>query len=308
MPAATWGIAQDQRRARQQAKATQDQANHGATILSPSDDSPNASYEIYIYNTLDREYVINQPPLFPALKIPKCPKGEKFSWTVIPSFVNEPYERPNTTERYYKRVDGRKCATSLLNPAAFPGIRWESQLQNWEQFDQSGNNLNAYGVFWSLTRPDDEEKLAEEIKLFTDRTKVTMQALVSQAEVIAASGKLGDISPLMHFAMDYFGKQAPWHMNSEHKVSCPNCGELVNEGIAYHKNSMGEKCIIDAVKYVALVRKQRETEKLIASLEAEADEPAFEEAPVATGVAAANQNQESKPAGKGKGKKAPPAA
>ena len=28
-------------------------------------------------------------------------------------------------------------------------------------------------------------------------------------------------------------------------ISCPNCGALVKDGLAYHKNEFGEKCILD---------------------------------------------------------------
>ena len=268
----TYTIAQNQQRAMNQAKAMAEAENHGATTLAPGDERESPKYVIYIYNILAREYVVNQPPLFPALKIPACEKGEQFSFTIIPAFVNEPYNKPGTTEMYYKKIDGRRCATSLLNPSAFPGLNWESQLQNWDSIDQSGNNLNKFGVFWSLTRPDEKEKLREEIKLFRARVQETMNELVKEAELFAAQRDLKSIGPLHHFAMDYFGKEAGWHMTSVHMVSCPMCGEAVKEGIAYHKNSMGEKCIIDIDKYKEMVRKQREVDRELAAETGDEDE------------------------------------
>jgi hypothetical protein len=187
--------------------------------------------------------------LFPGFIIPPCPKGQKFSFTLLPAFVKETYVKPGTTEYYYKNIDGRKCATSLLNPSAFPGTNWNSQLQKWDNIDQQGNNLNAYGVWWSLTKPDETEKLEKEIKVFKKRVLETMVELVRRGEELAAADDLRNITPLMHFAMDYLGKQAKWHMASTHVVACPNCGMLVNEGISYHRNEWGERCIIDPERY-----------------------------------------------------------
>lgn len=249
----THTMAQDQRRAMTQARATQDQQNHGATSIEAQDITKEAGYVIYVYNILDRGYTISQPPLFPGFIIPPCPKGQKFVFTLLPAFVKEPYLKPGTTEFYYKNVDGRKCATSLLNPSAFPGTNWNSQVQKWDSIDQQGNNLNAYGVWWSLTKPDETAKLDKEIAIFKKRAMATMDELIRRGEELSAAGDLKNITPLMHFAMDYQGKQAKWHMASEHMVSCPNCGEMIKEGLAYHRNEFGEKCIIDPERYAKII-------------------------------------------------------
>ena len=245
----THTLSQDQKRAMSQAKMTQDNQNHGTTTIDAQDSGKDPGYVIYVYNILEREYIVQQPPLFPAFLIPACEKGKRFSFTILPAFVKETYVKPGTTEFYYKNVDGRKAATSLLNPSAFPGTSWESQQQKWETGDQFGNNLNALGVWWSLTMPEETEKLDREIKVFKGRVQTTLNDLIRRAEELAAAGDLKNITPLMHFAMDYMGKQAPWHMSSQHKISCPNCGDPVNEGIAYHRNSFGDKCIIDRERY-----------------------------------------------------------
>ena len=58
---------------------------------------------------------------------------------------------------------------------------------------------------------------------------------------------------MMHFAAEYFGITAPWHMSHRHKTECPNCGDLVLEGISYHRNAFGDLCIIDRERYEAAV-------------------------------------------------------
>lgn len=253
-------MSQNQERAIRAAKAQQNNENHSSTTIEAQDSGPDPKYVIYVYNCLDRAHVVSQPPLFPGVIIPACKPGEKVSFTKLPAFVKEPYCKVGSTEMYYKNVDGRKAATSLLNPSAYPGTAWESQLQVWKTEDQYGNNLNALGVWWSLTKPDETEKLDKELKLFKDRATRTMNEMVSQAESYHANGDLKFITPMMHFAMDYLGKQASWHMPHYHMITCPNCGAVVKEGIAYHKNDFGEKCIVDVERYKAMLDRQKALE------------------------------------------------
>src|SRR5271166_1144670 len=90
-------LAQNQKRAMEQSRAIMEKENHGATTLITQDHGKEASYLVYVYNVLDREYVVQQPPLFPSFHIPACPKSDKFSVTVLPAFVNEVYSRSGTT-------------------------------------------------------------------------------------------------------------------------------------------------------------------------------------------------------------------
>lgn len=263
MPSPTATLASDQRKAIQTGQARANAENFGKSVLETQDNGRDAGYVIYVYNCLNREHIVVQPPLFPAFHIPPCKPDQKFSFTKLPAFVKEPYFKPGSAEMFYKNQDGRKAATSLLNPSALPTTSWENQLAKWEQPDQFGNNLNALGVWWSLTKPEETEKLEDELKTFMDRARRTLQAFVSEAELLAAQDDLKHISPWMHFAMDFFQKQAPWHMSQDHMIKCPNCGDVVKDGIAYHKNSFGEKCIVDMEKYKTLMVAQRRAEQAI---------------------------------------------
>lgn len=270
----TAALVPGQPNARRMSRSMMANENHeGEALMETQDEAREAGYVIYVYNLLDREHRIEQPPSFPRFIIPACPKGEEFVFTTLPPFVREKYNRAGTSEYYYKKVDGRKAATSLLNPNAFPGTDWKSQLGNWENEETAiagdNNNLNRFGVFWSLTRPDEVAKLRVEIDQFKKRVTGTMTGLIKLAEALAANGDLKSITPLMHFAMDYTGKQAPWHMPTHHMVTCPNCGEMVRDGIFYHKNSMGDRCIVDVERYKAHVKRQREIEAEVADLENE---------------------------------------
>ena len=254
---ATHAIAASQARAKVMARGMQDSENLEGVHLTAQDQVSVEGRIIYVYNILDRDYVVEQPPKFPHFAIPRCPKGERFSFTILPAFSKDTFfESGNPNRTYYRVIDGRKDATSLLNPDAFPGTQWESQLANWDSeqtaITGAGNNLNRWGVFWSETAPHEEEKLEEEIKLFRTYVGKTMNGLVKQAELLAAQGKLQEITPNMHFAMDYLGKTAAWHMTMDHMVSCPNCGDLIKDGIAYHRNSFGDKCIVDEARCIKL--------------------------------------------------------
>jgi endogenous inhibitor of DNA gyrase (YacG/DUF329 family) len=262
-------LSQNQNRAKSSARGMAAEQNaEGATVLETQDEGREAGYLIYLYNIWDQEHLLQQPPLFPGFFIPACPKGKDYVYTVLPPFVKETYNKLGTTEYFYKNVDGRKAAMSLVNPNAYPGTEWKNQIYNWDSDETaivgSANNLNLYGVWWSLTRPDETEKLKAEIKIFRDRLNKTMTGLVKLAEMAAAAGDLKSISPIMHDAMDYLGKQAHWHMPTHHMINCPNCGEPVQEGIAFHRNAMGERCVIDIERYAAHIRKQREVEKMVA--------------------------------------------
>lgn len=271
----THTLAQDQKRAMSQSREMQERENHGATTLVTQDRGREPDYFIYVYNILEREWIVRQPPLFPAFHIPACEKGKKFSFTILPPYVNEVMQKAGSTELSYKQVDGRKAAMSLLNPGAYPGIQWESQLHDWDTDDQTGNNLNNFGCFWSLTRPDELDKLEVEIGYFKERLRKTMEELVKRAEELHDSGERKLISPMMHFAMDFLGKQSAWHTSLKHMVSCPVCGDTIQDGIAYHRNAFGEKCIIDMDRYMKSVIQTRPAQQVAT------EEDLDEEIPVA---------------------------
>jgi hypothetical protein len=256
-PAApTYGFAENQQRAKQEAQKMQDGERHksyGTLVVQDLPPLPNEV--IYVYNLLERTHEINQPPLFPVFRIPACEPGKKFAVTTLPRYVNEVREDFLRDEKSYKTIDGRRAATSLLNPDIFPGTDWSAQLAEGRtgNGDQTGNNLNSFGVFWSLTKPDDPA-LEKQIALFRKRAEKTLRGMIDEGNRLNANEKERHlITPLMHFAMEYFHLQAPWHMSHERLVPCPNCGERIREGIAYHKNEFGERCIIDMERYNASI-------------------------------------------------------
>lgn len=246
--APTANFARDQRRAAMNAKSTQDGVNHNDTQLLVSDDLI-PQYKIYVYNILSLDHTRNLPPNYSAVKIPACLPNEKYSFTTLNPAVRNRFLKPGTFDYYYQMEDGRKSASQIINPASFPSINFDRQLvQNSTEieYEVSGSNLNDLGVWWSLTRPQDTEQLDREIALFRERVKKTMTALAKLARQWGSDPKkVHEITPRMHFAMDYLGLKAPWHTDTYAIVNCPTCGEEVRQGIVYHRNSLGDRCIVD---------------------------------------------------------------
>ncbi len=263
------GFAPNQARAVREAQAMQNNENQQGITLEVSDDGVMPQYVIYIYNILELQHVREMPPNFSRFVIPPCAKGEKVSYTQLPAFVRNKFNKFASFEYYYKREDGRKSAGQLLNPGSFPSIDWERQLyqNNPDVNDQQGNNLNNFGCWWSLTKPDDP-KLDQEIATFTARARQTLNELIRTANMLEASvdaqgrSRKSEISPMMHFAADYLHVRANWHTTHEHMVGCPTCGEPITAGVAYHRNSFGDRCIVDKARCEALgigvVRELRE--------------------------------------------------
>jgi len=269
-------ISKNQRRAMEGARAMQQSSNGDEMKLDVQDIVREAGYVIYIYNVLNKEHDIGRDTKLGRRIIAPCPAGEKFSWTTIPAFTKETFVRHEQNEIYYKVTDGRKDATTLLNAYAYPGTDWDAQLADWTSQNEealltgTGNNLNSFGVFWSLTEPRIDAPsrhikggtLADEIERFKAYVTRTMNGLVKQAELYVAAGKLVEVTPNMHFAMDYLGKKAAWHMSMDHMVSCPTCGEAIKDGIAYHRNAFNERCIVDFERCVKLGIIKPETEEV----------------------------------------------
>jgi hypothetical protein len=252
---ATHGLDMSSKNAKRMTSSKNAEVNGEAT-LQISDDDPDKVGVIYIYNCVPglHHAEINQPPNFPRFKVPDCKLGDKVGYTTIRALIKNRFTRPGTDETYYIHEDGRKHANSLLNPSMHPASTWDMQLVDIAPGtpgvaqDQYGNNLNAFGVWWSMTAPDDPA-LESEIERFKKRVMNTFKVLIASAEEKAAKNERHMITPREHFAMEYLGFQAPWHQSTSRVVPCPNCGMIVREGIAYHKNDFGEKCIIDREKY-----------------------------------------------------------
>jgi hypothetical protein len=248
-------------KAMERGKQMEANENNRGSRLQAQYARPNDRF-IFLYNIL-RGWdfpPVQQPPTFPNFKIPSVPAGEDFAFTLLSETVNELYAKPGTDEVLYITRPGTEAANSLVNPDQHPGNPWDAQFRDIRKFgngDMGACNLNELGVWWSWTEPDDP-KLIEEINRMRKRVDQTMKALINEGNTLnlTPDGRT-QITPLHHFAMDYFHLQSKWHESMEHLVPCPNCQMPVRQGIAYHKNEFGDRCIIDRERYEAAIELSR---------------------------------------------------
>jgi hypothetical protein len=232
---------------------------HGAAVtqgsnpitLTPDFRNTGSGKPIYIYNVLPLEHKgINRSRPYTNVTIPACKDGEKVSSPfMIPEIVNVPRQSATSFEVQIQTEDGRRRAMDIINPANI-GLNQDLsdeqlQRQTGDNFlDQEGNNLNNLGVFWSELGPDDP-RLDEQVTKFKARAEKTLNSMINKAKIKEATGKIQDITPLERFAVAYFGITTSWNQVHEHKVTCPNCGDQIKQGVALHRNQFGDKCVLD---------------------------------------------------------------
>ena len=114
--------------------------------------------------------------------------------------------------------------------------------------NRQGQNLISEGVFPSLN----ESPTEEELKLAESSLKKHYQWLTREAARLSSRSKK-DLDeflqsyPQTHEAMDAMGITAEWHSPSTVEAFCPNCGDKIRPGIAFHTGELGP-CVIDPVR------------------------------------------------------------
>lgn len=201
---------------------------------------------LHVFNISRREFVIRKPPVAPMLRLRPCPEDQKWiEVAMIPDPVIDRWENENR-DLLTREIAGARFATDLLNPANLSNDCWGpiSDVQ-FEQVSGGTDDLTRRGVFWS----EHEEPTPEELEKAKSRMESHYKALLREGDILARNPKTSVmIGPEHHLAADYFGggtAKREWHVVAELPAICENCGEEINKGVAYHKNSMGGLCVID---------------------------------------------------------------
>lgn len=198
-------------------------------------------YWVYLYTISDRDFLVSQPPLVPGLQIRAKKPGERYAFvTKIPSPMVEVYPDVDTSDFRYSTHVGERVAQSICNPDN------TTLDQNFTAAKGLGigTNLNEQGVFWSLNDPPKEE----EIKAAEARREKYYRGLIEKARTLEISNPKeleATITQDYHLAAEYFGLETTWHYKMVKKEECPNCGDSVKPGVAYHYNAAGALCVID---------------------------------------------------------------
>lgn len=203
-------------------------------------------YWVYIYTVSDREFTVSQPPLFPRLIIRPRKQDERVSLAVrLPSPFNQVDREGAVGDLMCRPHKGEIVAQSICNPNNVTlnqdAIPPESSILG------LGQDLNAQGVFWSLKNPPAEEEI---VKAEARRERYYRSLLDRARQLENTNPKELEflINQDYHMAADYFHVETTWHKKFERFVDCPNCGESVKPGLAYHRNSLGIVCIIDPAR------------------------------------------------------------
>lgn len=207
---------------------------------------------IYLYSVARRGFTVSHPYFKGELR--GCKEGERY--TLCYSVPDPPQQISIDPERGGKRVEveprdeaGWRVAIDILNPnnpSTNPYFRPNGQQAALYATGQ-GVDLIRYGLFPSLNNPPTEEEIKKAERTRDD----SYQALVDEAFAEQASNPQNfrawlRTNPDITVAMEALGIEADWHRRVEVKQSCPNCGDTIKSGIAFHKSSAGVLCIIDA--------------------------------------------------------------
>ena len=216
-----------------------------------------ADYYLYLYNTVDREFVVHRPPYFPSIRIAACPKDKPYVMAMkIPNLVNT---RDINIETGEPRIDpqyGERFAMDIINPQNLGVDMWAQPSDDQRWIDGGTDDLSLRGVFWTKNDPPTDDELGR----CRARLEKFYQAMVDRANRIAQDPQQPrqDITPECHTAADYFRLSPGWHLHMQSPTFCPNCGESIREGIDFHMSQAFGVCVIDWKGAVSAGIKKRE--------------------------------------------------
>lgn len=215
-----------------------------------------AEYHLHVFNIAQREFTIRRPPLFPCIKIPACPLGQPYILVAkIPNIVNEKYIISESGKTANQGRAGELVANDLVNPANTSGDMWrEINDENITWIDGGTDDATRRGLFWTRNETPTEEELHKA----KERMQRHYKGLLSRAETLSRQNKIDEISWEMHLAADHFRIRSTWHTVAELPEECPNCGEGIKPGVAFHTLANGALCVVDWRRAVAagVVRKE----------------------------------------------------
>lgn len=207
------------------------------------------AYYLNIFNISPVEHVRQRPPDFPRIVIRACPKGDPWMLSVrVPNLIHYKIVSPDTGQPSFMSLRGERWATDILNPANLGENIWaEAGKTTLEDLHGGSDDLTRRGCFW--TRND--KPTTEELKLCRNKLEKHYRHVVQLAEDLARTGKMNEIGGEAHIAADYLHVNSAWHLVTAVQEPCPNCGQPINPGIAYHPSAVGGVCVIDWKRSVA---------------------------------------------------------
>jgi hypothetical protein len=212
-------------------------------------------YFVYIYSVVDPRpdgyhLVRNAPPLIHNLQIAELKPGERCTLvTKFPHPVNQAGVDTQEQRVNYAH-NAQRVAQDVVNPENIT-LNQDASLAADKSFTE-GNDYGKLGVFWSLNEIPTEEEINKAVA----RKEKFYRRRLDQARALEASDPKSlqlFLTPTDHVAVDYFARvyeseeQFGWHKVMRMPDRCPNCGEAVKSGVAFHASAAlgGILCILD---------------------------------------------------------------
>ena len=245
-------------RARAEEQRLARQANMSGVMLTDYSRDANMNrkpdYLIYVYTISKRRFEVRRPPSFPSIVFEPCGEDEEYRLAkVFPSPVNESVWMEDRT--FMVGVDGDFFVRGVLNPGGVWGERKDSAVNAQTAWYDGGTaDLTRRGLFMSHSMPPKPE----ELQACRTRMEAHFRSLLQNGDELDRNNRRREIGPEHHAAAEYFSYKANWHYTQTAPTPCPNCGELVRPGLAYHMNAMNQACILDWKRAVAAGVKKAE--------------------------------------------------
>jgi hypothetical protein len=230
-------------------------------------------YYVYLYNVSEQNFEVSRPPLMRLANLRGRKTGEQERYVLVgrlPQPMLIPKGNVDSNEIDVLPQDARRFAMDICNPDNL-GFNQDAFIDP-KNVSNQGNNLGAKGLFWSLNGPDQkpskynpnpqEMPTEEEVTKAVKRMENYYKRLLDQAratEISKPADLQNIIGPEHHIAADYFGEEHGWHSKKARTDFCPNCGERIKTGAAFHKTEEGTLCILNwdkAVKAGVRTRQQ----------------------------------------------------
>jgi hypothetical protein len=221
-------------------------AQEVALYLDP-DQMRRPEYTVYLHSISKRSF--EQPhPIFRNVIIPACPKEKRY---ITFMRINHPVQIPtvnpdNVSGPPIIRIENAKrAALCVCNPSYVSSdlSAQDNPPPDWAQIASGECNLTRQGVFASMNEVPTED----ELKKAEDRRLAYYKFRFEEANGLLRSDpkKLQEVLSLdHHMAAEMFGQDVDWHRVTTPKIECPNCGEKIKEGIAFHYSN-GARCVLD---------------------------------------------------------------
>lgn len=207
---------------------------------------------IHIFSVSRRSFTIKRPPLFLNVHLRACGKDDRYVPVAhIPDPLMQAVHDIEKGRQRGEANDGMLCAIELLNPNnPTYDPDWNPPAELAAAFSSSkGCDLFKQGLFISLS----EEPSEKEIRGAEKRREHFYKGLIAHADELEATDRKelvefvkGEDGTDLRLALDFYGEKREYHKPMTATRSCPNCGEDVKAGVAFHKNAeLGVICVID---------------------------------------------------------------